>query len=146
MRETFQLFLSPITTLHNDLVVTNTMPITSHHIHSPFDPNDPIHPLFLRLQCLSFIGLAMVAFQVTIYPRLVKAMGIRDSQRLCSSVMVPMFAVIPLLSLLHGEGWKLVIANSVVLFIIHAATNTVSFLSSPETRPLTLIETQHFFT
>lgn len=139
----FSPWLSLLINPLNDLVVTNNMPITSHYIHSPFDPNDPIHPVFCRPQCLSFIGLAMVAFQVMVYPGLVKAMGIKYSQRLSSIVMVPMFAVIPLLSFLHDKGWVLVIANFVVLFIINAATSTVRFPASPETLPLTLIETRH---
>lgn len=95
----------------------------------PSFPSPP-HP-----QCLSVTGLTMLLFQLVIYPRLVKAMGIQGSQRWSSFVSVPLLMAMPLLSLLHNERSKLVAANLLMLFFINAAASTVGVPSPLFSRP-----------
>ncbi|CAN0142038.1 unnamed protein product [Ascophyllum nodosum] len=76
-------------------------------------------------KCLCITGLAVLVFQLVVYPRMIKVMGMQCSQRIGSLVGVPVFLAIPLLSLLHDAGWVLVAANLVVLFAINITANMI---------------------
>lgn len=68
----------------------------------------------------------MLIFQVLIYPRIVKQIGARTSQRWACSVAIPVFLAYPFLPRLPDSKGVLMAASLVLLFLTNMATNAVS--------------------
>ena len=67
----------------------------------------------------------MLVFQLLIYPRIVKRIGARTSQRWACCVSIPVFLAYPLLSRLHNSGAALWAASLVLLFLTNVASSAV---------------------
>ncbi|CAM9579188.1 unnamed protein product [Ectocarpus fasciculatus] len=76
-------------------------------------------------QALSVCGMFMLFFQLLVYPRLSKRIGVTRSQRWACFVSIPVFLVFPTLSHLRGTEGTLVAASLVLLFLTNAVANTV---------------------
>lgn len=68
----------------------------------------------------------MLFFQLLVYPRLSKRVGVARSQRWACFLSIPVFLVFPTLSHLRGTERTLFAASLVLLFLTNAVANTVS--------------------
>lgn len=68
----------------------------------------------------------MLIFQLLIYPRIVKRIGAKTSQRWACCIGVPVFLAYPFLSRLHDSERTLLAASLVLLFFTNVASNAVS--------------------
>lgn len=64
-------------------------------------------------------------FQLLIYPRILKRVGARKSQRWACCVAIPTLLAYPFLRRLHDSEAALLAASLVLLFLINMASNAV---------------------
>ncbi|CAM9181363.1 unnamed protein product [Choristocarpus tenellus] len=74
---------------------------------------------------LSFSGIGMIVFQVSIYPQLMKVLGVVRAQRLALSLLVPILLIVPNLNFVHGSGVWLTIATVAVVSSVRANVNVI---------------------
>lgn len=67
----------------------------------------------------------MLIFQLLIYPRIVKRIGAKTSQRWACCIGIPVFLTYPFLSRLHDSERTLLAASLVLLFFTNVASNAV---------------------
>lgn len=68
----------------------------------------------------------MLVFQLLVYPRLSKRMGVTRSQRCACFLSIPVFLAFPMLSYLRDSQRGLIAASLVLLFMTNMVANMVS--------------------
>lgn len=68
----------------------------------------------------------MLIFQLLVYPRLSKRMGVTRSQRCACLLSMPVFLAFPFLSRLRDSEAALVAASLILLFLANVVSNVVS--------------------
>ncbi|CAM9128529.1 unnamed protein product, partial [Hapterophycus canaliculatus] len=76
-------------------------------------------------QALSTCGVFMLFFQLLVYPRLSKRIGVTKSQRCACFLSIPVFLAFPLLSYLRHSERGLIAASLVLLFMSNMVANMV---------------------
>ncbi len=67
----------------------------------------------------------MLIFQLLVYPRLSKRIGVTRLHRVACLVSVPVYLAFPLLSRLHDSGRVLVVASLFLLFLSNLISSVV---------------------
>lgn len=85
-------------------------------------------------QVLSLCGAGMLVFQLLVYPRVSKRMGVAMTQRLGCLLSIPVFLAFPLLSRLRDSGAALVVASIIFNFLYNVTATAVSSRNSTKVR------------
>lgn len=78
-------------------------------------------------QVLSLCGGGMLTFQLLVYPRLSKRIGVTKSQRWACLLAIPVYLAFPLLSRLRESGLPLVLASVLANFLSNVTATAVSY-------------------
>lgn len=77
-------------------------------------------------------GVGMLAFQVLLYPRMSKWMGVTKTQRTACLLAIPVYLTVPLLSHLRDSEVPLIVASVIFNFLNNVTATAVSSDSGSE--------------
>lgn len=82
--------------------------------------------VFSFQQVLSMCGVGMLTFQLLVYPRLSKRIGITKSQRWACLLGIPVYAGFPFISSLRDSRFSLIVASVLGNFLSNVTSTAVS--------------------
>lgn len=72
----------------------------------------------------------VLVFELFAVPNIFPRFGVRLSQRVGSAFEIPVYFLVPMLSLVHGAGLPVTAASAILLFTCTAGSNAVSVLTA----------------